>query len=94
MNAKQYRKALADLEMSQVAAGRLFQVGDRTARRWALGEARVPEAVAIVLRLMVDNKVELKTPITASEGDERLLENNAYRVWSLSASYKLYNPLE
>jgi len=94
MNAKQYRKALADLEMSQVAAGEFFKVGARTSRRWALGEARIPEAVAIVLRLMVDNKLELQTPITASEGDERLLANNALRIWTLSASYKLYNPLE
>jgi hypothetical protein len=48
----------------------------------------------MVLNLMLDNRLELETPITASEGDERLLENNTRRIWTLSAKYKLYNPLE
>lgn len=94
MNAKEYRKALAELEMSQVAAGNLFQVGSRTSRRWALNQARIPEAVAIVLRLLLKKQLELHTPVMAPEGEERLLENNAYRVWTLKANYKLHSPLE
>jgi hypothetical protein len=94
MNAKEYRDVLAELEMSQVAAAKLFKVGSRTARRWALGEARIPGGVAIVLNLLRGGKLELRTPVMANEGEERRLENNTHRVWSLKANYKLYNPLE
>jgi len=57
MTANQYQAALDKLEMTQLAAGELFQVGPRTSHRWASGEARVPAAVAMLLRLMVDRVI-------------------------------------
>lgn len=57
MTAKQYRAALKALELSQRGAARLFKAGERTSRAWALGEREVPEAIAILLRLMVAGKV-------------------------------------
>ena len=60
MTAKQYRAALDKLGLSQLAAGRLFAVGARTSRRWALDEARVPVAVAMVLHLLVREVITLE----------------------------------
>jgi hypothetical protein len=57
MTSDQYRAALERLDLTQVAAGDLFRVGDRTSRRWALGEARIPAAVAILLKLMLKKRV-------------------------------------
>ena len=58
MTANQYRRALARLELSQLAAGELFGVGSRTSRRWALDEARVPPPVAILLKLMLKKRIK------------------------------------
>jgi hypothetical protein len=53
MTSTQYQAALDGLGLSQVGAARLLGVDPRTSRRWALGEATVPPAVALALRLMV-----------------------------------------
>ena len=53
MTAKQYRAALDRLGFSQLGAAKLFGVGPRTSRRWAAGDADIPETAAILLRLMV-----------------------------------------
>ena len=63
MTAKQYQDALDKLNLSQLAAGRLFAVGSRTSRRWALDEARVPAAVAMLLRLMVDKRLKVEVQV-------------------------------
>lgn len=60
MTAKQYRAALEQLDMTQLAAGELFAVGSRTSRRWALDEARVPAAVAMLLRLLLKKRIKLE----------------------------------
>jgi hypothetical protein len=60
MEAKDYRKALEKLDMTQLAAGELFMVGARTSRRWALGEARIPAAVAMLLKLMLKKRIKLE----------------------------------
>ena len=60
MTPEQYRKALTKLDLTQVAAGDLFRVGHRTSRRWALGEARIPWTVALLLRLMVKRRLTLE----------------------------------
>lgn len=57
MTANQYRVALDRLSLSQRGAAKLFGVGERTSRRWALGEADVPQPVAILLRLMLSGKI-------------------------------------
>lgn len=58
MTSNQYRAALAALGLTQRAAAQLFGVGERQSRRWALGEANVPRAVVIALRLMMEFDVE------------------------------------
>jgi hypothetical protein len=45
VTAKQFRAALKRLSLSQRGAARLFKVDERTARRWALGERKVPQDV-------------------------------------------------
>lgn len=57
MSPHQYRAALAKLDISQVKAAHLLGVDPRTSRAWALEQARIPESVAIVLRLMVKGKI-------------------------------------
>lgn len=53
MTPTQYRKTIAVLGMSQGAAAAFLGVSLRTSQGYALGEYPVPEAVSILLRLMV-----------------------------------------
>jgi DNA-binding transcriptional regulator YiaG len=55
MTATQFRAMLKRLKLSQRGAARLFKVDERTARRWALGEGNVPEAVALKLNELVED---------------------------------------
>lgn len=57
MTSQQYRAALKKLDISQQGAARLFKLGFRTSRRYALNEAKVPESIAILLRLMLAGKI-------------------------------------
>lgn len=68
MNAQEYRDALERLKLTQLDAGELFNVGPRTSRRWALGQARIPTSVAMLLRLMVRKRVEPNDVVAAMEG--------------------------
>lgn len=58
MTALQYRAAIEKLGLSQRGAGAFLGVDERTSRRWALGEAQVPESVALLLRLMIRLKLK------------------------------------
>lgn len=60
MTTKQFRNALDRLALSQLGAARLFGSDARTARRWALGEAPIPKAIAILLRLLLTGKITIK----------------------------------
>ena len=53
MNSDSFRHALGRCGISQVAAAKLFDVNERTVRRWASGEDSVPKAVQIALVLML-----------------------------------------
>ena len=53
MTPDQYRSAIASLGLSQVKAGDFLGVDPRTSRRWASGEAEMPESAAKLLRLMI-----------------------------------------
>jgi DNA-binding transcriptional regulator YiaG len=53
MTARQLRTTLKRLRLSQVAAAARLGVAPRTMRYWVAGERRIPEAVAILLRLWV-----------------------------------------
>lgn len=47
----EYRLALDGLGIANAEFGRLIGVDARTERRWALGEARVPGPVVLLIRL-------------------------------------------
>ena len=83
MDAQQYRRALAELGLTQAAAGELFEVGERSSRRWALGEAKVPPMVALLLELMLSKRVRLELHIPA--GAARLRH-----VWTFSAKQAVH----
>jgi hypothetical protein len=85
MDKDAYRKALAKLDLTQAAAGEMFGVGPRTSRRWALGEARVPPLVAMLLELMISKKVmlELNIPASAERSPER-------HVWTFQAKHAIH----
>lgn len=86
MNAKQYRDALAKLDLSQATAGEIFGVGARTSRRWALNEARIPPLVGMVLELMLSKK--LKVELTIPVSPERSQAEK--RVWSFQAKESVH----
>lgn len=53
MTPNQYRAAIEKIGLSQRSAGTFLGVDERSSRRWASGEAEIPEAVGKLLRLMV-----------------------------------------
>lgn len=57
MTPKQYADAIERLGLSQRAAGRFLGVDERTSRKWIAGDARIPESVALLLRLMIKLKL-------------------------------------
>ena len=85
MTADEYRAALDKLGINQQAAGRLFGVGARTARRWALDEARIPGPVSMLLQLMLKKKLKLEIPIWNDEAQAF----DSRQIWTLQASHKL-----
>ena len=57
MTPTQYRSAIKALGLSQERAGDWLGIGRRTSQGYALGEYPVPESVALLLRLMVNLKL-------------------------------------
>jgi DNA-binding transcriptional regulator YiaG len=53
MTPDQYRDAIEQLGLSQVAAAKLLGVDERTSRRWANGERDVPPPAARFLRYLI-----------------------------------------
>lgn len=53
MTPNQYATAIDRLGLTQRAAGAFLGVGERQSRRWIAGDARIPESVAKLLRLMI-----------------------------------------
>lgn len=58
MTPKQYAEAIDRLGLSQRGAAAFLGVDERTSRKWIAGDNRVPESVAMLLRLMI--KLKLK----------------------------------
>ena len=58
MTPKQYAEAIESLGLSQRGAGKFLGVDERTSRKWIAGDARIPESVALLLRLMVRLKLK------------------------------------
>lgn len=57
MTPTQFRAALDRLGLSQAGFARALGEHERTIRRWSAGDTRVPNAVAILLRLMTAGKI-------------------------------------
>ena len=58
MTPKQYQAAIDRLGLSQRASAALVGVNERQVRKWVAGEARIPEAVGKLLRLMIRLEVD------------------------------------
>jgi hypothetical protein len=52
MTQNQFRCSLDRLGLTQVGVARMLGGDERTFRRYALGEAKVPTTLAIILRLL------------------------------------------
>ena len=59
MTAKQYRRALAELELSQAKMANRLGVSLRTSQNWALDQAPIHPCAAILLRLLLGGKISL-----------------------------------
>ena len=57
MTPHQLQRALDRLGLSQRGTARLLGVDERTMRKWIAGNARIPEAVAKLLRVMIRHKL-------------------------------------
>jgi Zincin-like metallopeptidase len=57
MTPLQFRTVISKVGLSQVQAAHVLGVTPRTARRWALGEVKVPPPAAKLLRLMQASKI-------------------------------------
>jgi len=53
MDAREFRGALARLGYSQAGFAGMVGASPRTGQKWALGEARIPGSVVLLLRLML-----------------------------------------
>lgn len=51
MTPAELQAATAELGLSQLALGRMVDVNARTVRRWFAGDAPIPGAVSVLLRL-------------------------------------------
>ena len=60
MTATQFRATLDRLDLTQVGAARLLGSDERTVRRWASGDRTIPQAVVIMLRLLVAKKITIE----------------------------------
>lgn len=53
MTPTQYKAAISRLGLSQQRAGKWLGISPRTSQGYALGEARIPEPLAKLLRLVI-----------------------------------------
>ncbi len=60
MTSHQFRLVITKVGLSQVQAAHVLGVTPRTARRWALGEVKVPSPAAKLLRLMQKKIISTK----------------------------------
>ena len=54
MTPRQFRKAIARLDLNQIEAAKMLKVVPRTIRRYASGEGKVPAARAKLLELRLE----------------------------------------
>ena len=57
MSPEAFKATLAALDFNQRTAAEFFGVNERQIRRWTIGEAPVPDAVRLLLGLMLAKKL-------------------------------------
>ena len=57
MTPAQFRDTLGALGITQARLGRLLGLDKNTANRWATGSTEVPQAVAVLLRLVAAGRL-------------------------------------
>jgi len=57
MKPQEYRAHVEQLGMTISSARHLFGMGERSTRRFAAGDATVPLAIELLLRIMVERKI-------------------------------------
>ncbi len=57
MTADEFREALEILNLNQTSVARFIGFADRTSRRYAADEAKIPQELAFLLRLMVRQRL-------------------------------------
>jgi DNA-binding transcriptional regulator YiaG len=57
MTPVQLQAALDRIGLSQRGGARFLEIDERTMRKWIAGEARIPEATAKLLRVMIRLKL-------------------------------------
>jgi len=62
MTPRMFKTALKQLELTQAGAARFVGVSERTARRFASGETKVPASVALLLQVCVALSIEPRVP--------------------------------
>lgn len=68
IDREQFDAALGKIESSQRAAAlRLFDVDDRTARRWIAGDLPIPRSVTVALAVMIKHKVSAAEAIEIAD---------------------------
>jgi DNA-binding transcriptional regulator YiaG len=60
VTGKEFKRAIKRLNVSQLGAGRLLGVDGRTIRAWIADDSRIPNAVAILIRLAIAGKITLQ----------------------------------
>lgn len=58
MTPAEFDRAIATLGLTQVRAAGMFNVNDRTCRRWVLGEVAIPDHIESILRIMVHGNID------------------------------------
>lgn len=66
MTPQEYDQARKDLGMSQAGVGRFLGFSERKSRRLARGDVAVPAAVALLLRLLIEDGHQ---PIVPKKGE-------------------------
>lgn len=54
---ERYRELIELLGMTQIGAAKFMDIGERTSRRWAVGDVEVPLAVLMLLETMVRERL-------------------------------------
>lgn len=62
MTARQYKAVIAELGMSQAAAGRYLGVSERTTHRYASGDAKLRASEALLLRALLHHNEKPEVP--------------------------------